>query len=61
MILVPNFFLTCLAGTIYRLEGLNERLIECTSALIISPQLISVIFLPQEQREEKISAPKSEN
>ena len=27
MILVPDFFLTRLVGTIYRLEGLNKRLI----------------------------------
>ena len=50
MILVPNFFLTRLVGIIYRLEGLNKRLISCASALIISPQLISVISLRQEHR-----------
>ena len=50
MILVPDFFLTCLVGTIYWLEGLNKRLISCTSALIISPQLISVTCFPQEHR-----------
>ena len=49
MTLVPDFFLARLVGTIYRLEGLNKTLIECTSALI-SPQLISVICLPQEHR-----------
>ena len=45
-----DFFLTRLVGTIYRLEGLNKRLITCTSALIISPQPTSVICLPQEHR-----------
>ena len=44
MTLVPDFFLARLVGTIYRLEGLNKTLIECTSALI------SVICLPQEHR-----------
>ena len=48
--IVPDFFLARLVETIYRLEGLNKRLIECTSALIISSQLISVICLPQEHR-----------
>ena len=42
MMLVSDFFLTRSVGTIYRLERLNKRLIQCTSALIISPQLISV-------------------
>ena len=37
MILVPDFFLTRLVGTIYRLDGLKKRLISCISALIISP------------------------
>ena len=32
------------------LQGLKKRLISCTSALIISPQLISVICLRQEHR-----------
>ena len=50
MILVPDFFLTRLVGTIYRLEGLNKKLIWCTSALIISSQLIVVLCLSQEQR-----------
>ena len=40
--IVPDFFLARLDETIYWLEGLNKRLIECTSALIISSQLISV-------------------
>ena len=35
-----------LVGTIYRLEWLNKKLTECTSTLIISPQLICVICLP---------------
>ena len=48
--IVPDCFLARLVETIYRLEGLNKRLIECTSALIISSQLISVICLPQEHR-----------
>ena len=38
--IVPDFFLVRLVETIYRLEGLNKRLIECTSALIFSSQLI---------------------
>ena len=50
MILVPDFFLTRLVGTIYRLEVLNKKLIWCTSALIISSQLIVVLCLSQEQR-----------
>ena len=50
MILVPDFFLSRLVGTIYRWEGLNKRLIQCTSALMISLQLISVNFLSQGHR-----------
>ena len=47
LILVPDFLLTCLVGTIYRLEGLNKG---CSSALINSPQFISATCLPQEHR-----------
>ena len=36
-----------LVETIYRLEGLNKRLISCTHALTISPQVTSGICLPQ--------------
>ena len=54
----PDIFLTRLAGTIYRLEGLNKRLIQCTGALIISSQLISVICLPQEYRITIFATPR---
>ena len=58
MIRVPDIFLTRLVGIIYRSEGLNKRLILCTSALIISPQLISEICLPQQHRITNFATPR---
>ena len=54
-----------LVGTIYRLEWLNKKLIECTSTLIISPQLIFVICLPPNyyfrNAKKKLMLPKPLN
>ena len=60
MILVPGFFLARLVGTIYRLEGLNKRLIWCTSALIISPQLIFVICFRNEKKQLMLRKPRTD-
>ena len=44
--IVPDFFLARLVETIYWLEGLNKRLIECTSALIIANNLVPAYLCP---------------
>ena len=62
MILVSDFFLTRLVGTIYRLEGLNKRLMyKCINNL--APAYLCNLFaqLLFSQREEKINAPKTKN
>ena len=68
MTLVPDFFLARLVGTIYRLEGLNKTLIECTSALInLAPAYLCNLFAPRtpnyyfRNAKKKINAPKTKN
>ena len=67
MILVPDFFLARLVGTIYRLEGLNKTLIECTSALISPQHYLCNLFAPRtpnyyfRNAKNKINASKTMN
>ena len=66
MILVPDFFLTRLDGAIYRLEGLNKRLMyKCINNL--APAYLCNLFAPRTPKyyfrnaKKKINGPKTEH